>query len=90
MRSVLRTKMDVQKSETCRIFVALVGEGVDVWRPVEAVHEHEDRYRILSENHDPEDERWEFQQGAVVRCRLRNFADGTRALAAFERVGTQQ
>jgi hypothetical protein len=68
-----------------RIYVALLDEAVEVWRPVEAANEGEDRYRILSANADPEDERWEFQQGDLVRCRRKTFSDGGSGWVAFEK-----
>ena len=68
-----------------RIYVALLDEGVEVWRPVEAVQEGEDQYRILSGNDDPETERWEFHQGELVRCRMKTFSDGGSGWVAFER-----
>lgn len=68
-----------------KIFVALLDEGVDVWRPVEATHEGDDRYRIVSKNQDPEDERWAFKSGDIVRCRRQAFGDGHVGLVAFEK-----
>jgi hypothetical protein len=66
--------------------VALLDEGTAVWRPVEASHEGGDRYRILGVNVDPENERWEFQPGDVVRCRETTFSGGSSGLVAFEKV----
>lgn len=71
------------KNQTTTIFVYLLNEGTDVWRPVEAQHLGEDRYRILSKNVDPEDEAWQFPSGAVVRCRQQKLSKGDR-LVAFE------
>lgn len=58
------------------IYVYLFDEGTDVWRPVEAVHVSDDRYRITGTNSDPDDEHWEFQTGEVVRCELRDLSGG--------------
>jgi hypothetical protein len=68
-----------------RIYVELLDEAVDVWRPVDAEHICEDRFRIVSINPDPEDEHWQFKTGEVVRCRPRKFAEGA-GLVAMERV----
>jgi hypothetical protein len=68
-----------------RIFVALLGEAVDVWRPVDAVVEGPDAYRIISQVANP-DERWQFVHGDIVRCEPRRFADGSVGLAAIARV----
>ncbi len=66
-----------------QIYVALLDEGVDVWRPVQAVCEHGDCYRIISSNPDPEDESWQFLEGDVVRCRSRTFTGGEIGLVAY-------
>ncbi len=69
-----------------RIYVRLLGEGTEVWRPVDATHEGADRYRIVSENFDPNDECWEFPTGQLVKCEQRSFSDGIRGLAAIVKV----
>jgi hypothetical protein len=69
-----------------QIYVALLDEDVDTWRPVEARHEGDDHYRIISKNEDPEDERWEFQSGDLVRCKSRVFSGGSSGLVAFANV----
>jgi hypothetical protein len=66
------------------IYVYLFDEGVDCWRPVEAVREGEDRYRIVSANPHPEDERWEFGSGDLVICERRRLSEG-EALVAVRR-----
>ena len=63
------------------IYVALLDEGVDVWRPVQAERVRTGVFRILPMNPDPEDERWEFPPGSVVRCEEREVSEG-RALVA--------
>ena len=68
------------------IFVALLGEGVDVWRPVLAEPVGGSLYRIATVNSDPQDEHWQFVTGDVVRCEPREFSGGTRGLVAVERV----
>ena len=73
--------------ELIQIYVYLPDEAVDVWRPVEAERVDEDSYRIVSENPDPDDERWEFSTGEIVRCVPKVFSGGERGLVAVERVG---
>ena len=65
-----------------QIYVALLGEGVDVWRPLQAIHEQGDLYRIVSPNPDPEDERWQFLSGEIVLCERHTFAGGEIVLVA--------
>jgi hypothetical protein len=83
---VLRTTVAAPMTDTMRIYVALLDEAVDVWRPVDATHLGADRYRILTPNETSGDERWEFEQGALVKWRACTFADGTVGLVAFERI----
>jgi len=69
-------------SET--IYVALLDEGTAVWRPVEAARLPTGLYRIMSENQEPEIEKWAFPSGAIVRCEERKFSGGVTALVAVE------
>jgi hypothetical protein len=64
------------------IFVALLDEGVDVWRPVEAQREG-DFYRIVGSM--PPTEKWAFDSGSLVRCEHRELSEGA-ALVAVEAV----
>ncbi|HLM01704.1 MAG TPA: hypothetical protein VK400_11670 [Pyrinomonadaceae bacterium] len=52
------------------------------WYPVEAVHKHDDCYRIVSLNPDPEHVYWEFYTDDVVRCETIEFAEGEFGLVA--------
>jgi hypothetical protein len=69
------------------IYVELLNEGVAVWRPVQAVAEGEDAYRIVGPTPPPEGETWRFPLGAVVRCQWRTFQDGKTVLVAQENTG---
>ncbi|OZC01679.1 hypothetical protein [Rubricoccus marinus] len=55
------------------IYLPLLNEGTDCWRPVEATKVGPDHFRIVSER--PEDEEWPYRSGEVVRCRWRQFQD---------------
>lgn len=58
------------------IYVYLLNEGTDVWRPVDAVHIAGDSYRIVGNNPNPDDEQWEFTTGQVVSCEVRELSGG--------------
>lgn len=58
------------------IYVYLLDEGTDCWRPVSAEHIRDDVYQISGEAPDPENEKWEFLPGAVVRCRQQKLSGG--------------
>jgi hypothetical protein len=66
------------------IYVALLEEGTTVWRPVEAEQVHEEVFRIVGTV--PDDEKWEFSPGELVRCREKAFANEEMVLVAYERV----
>jgi hypothetical protein len=61
------------------VFVELLNEGVDVWRPVEAECEEEGVARLPDEA--PEGEWWAFPPGARVRCERRDIGLIAVALA---------
>jgi len=51
---------------TAEIFVRLLHEGVEVWRPVQADHLYDDVYRITDQPYDREVETWQFEPGNDV------------------------
>jgi hypothetical protein len=58
------------------IFVNLVGELVNVRRPVRAQHLRDDVYEIVDQSYDREVEKWEFEPGDQVVCALMDSDDG--------------
>jgi hypothetical protein len=64
------------------VFVALLGEGVDVWRPVTAESLGSGFYRLAGSV--PDTEIWQFSPGTVVRCESHTFTDGDCGLIAVE------
>ena len=66
------------------IYIALLDEGTDVWRPVAAEELRDRVFRIISENPHRDDEHWEFPPGAIVRCKHRQLSGG-RFLVAVAR-----
>ena len=68
-------------SAVTQVYVYLLDEGTDVWRPVDAIPVGGDIYKIVAENHDPEDEHWEFATGDEVRCEARRLSSGMHLVA---------
>jgi hypothetical protein len=64
------------------IFVALVEEGTDVWRPVQARPLDGNLYRIIGVEADVSDETWQFSPGAIVRCERKRLTDGQVSVIA--------
>ncbi len=62
------------------IFMPLLDEGTEVWRPVAAERLGGDRFRVLGPA--PEDEQWAFPPGTVVRGLPRTFQSGSEGIAA--------
>ena len=70
-----------------KIYVDLPDEFAAVWCPVEATQVRDDLYRIVEVNSDPQDTRWAFNTGALVRCRPTLTRDGKQTiLVAYEQV----
>jgi hypothetical protein len=63
-------------AETVEIFVSLIGEGVDVWRPVRAEHVHGNVFKIVDQPYDREIENWQFEPGDEVVCKQTESSDG--------------
>ncbi len=64
-------------TESGVIFVRLLDEGVEVWRPVEAQRVGEDVYRIIMDQpYDREIETWQFEPGDHVVVELIESNEG--------------
>ena len=63
-------------TETVTIFVRLLDERVDVWRPVAARHLSGRSYRIVDESYDRTVETWEFEPRQDVICEEAEDKDG--------------
>lgn len=64
------------------VYVALLDEGANVWRPVPARKVAESVYELLSPpDYDPDDETWEFPPGSVVQCAPRHTSGGEHLVA---------
>ena len=66
-----------------RIYISLVDEGLDVWRPVDADKIDQDTYLIPADTRIPKSEEWQFQPGTRVRCEIMNLSGG-KALVAVK------
>lgn len=64
-----------------QIYIALLDEGVDVWRPVQAECLSGNTYRIVSQPYDRSVESWQFEPGDMVLCEMIESSEG-RILAA--------
>ena len=62
-----------------KIYMALLDEGIDVWRPIDAERLGPDIFRVIGPV--PDGETWAFQPGEVVRCQKRKLSDGTHEVA---------
>lgn len=63
------------------IYMPLLDEGTDVWRPVQGELLGGDLFRVLGQVR--EGEIWKFAPGSVVRCREQVFSGDTRVLVAY-------
>jgi hypothetical protein len=65
------------------LFMPLLNEGTDVWRPVAVKTLHDGTYQILGPM--PDDEEWTFAPGSIVAAQPRTFSDGKEQLVAVPR-----
>jgi hypothetical protein len=76
----LRPALDRMSADSLTtIYMPLLNEGVDVWRPVEAMKIGETGY-MVTEN-PPPDEEWAFQPGHILRCEERELSGGKGLVA---------
>jgi len=65
------------------IYVRLLDEGTDVFRPSSAIALGGDVYELLRpDSYDPDDECWEFEPGSRVHALPRQSADGEYLVAS--------
>ena len=69
------------------IYVRLLGEGTDVWRPVAATELPDGTFQLAERDTGCDSETWEFPPRARVRCVLRTFSDGSEGLVAVGYAG---
>jgi hypothetical protein len=67
-----------------KVYVALVDDGVPVWRPVRARHVSGNVYTISDQAYDTEVETWEFTPGMEVVCEERILSGGKCLVAITE------
>ena len=59
-----------------RIYVSLLDENVEVWRPVQAERTGGNVYKILNQHYDRETEIWQFEPGDEVVCEEIESSEG--------------
>jgi hypothetical protein len=83
-RGLLRWKSSSPPTLRERIYVRLLDEGTDVWRPVEAERLPDDTLRlVLDQPKEDDTEQWEFSPGDTVTCGLKRLSGGS-VLVALE------
>lgn len=65
------------------VYMPLLDEGTECWRPVHAHRVSSDIYEIAAGD-ESDDERWVYPSGSRVRCREHVFSDGKVGLVAYE------
>lgn len=71
----------VEKSTITMIYMYLLDEGTDVWRPVEAIFIRDSIYQINPDAVIPETETWQFLPGDIVRCEGKHLSKGNSIVA---------
>lgn len=69
------------------MFVRLLNEGTDAWRPTIAEYIGPSTVRLIATpTYESYDEEWEFVPGAIVECAERTFQDGASGQVAVRQV----
>jgi hypothetical protein len=76
---------EAAQARVVTVWMPLLNEGVDVWRPVEAEALPSGWYRINGSNEHKEDEDWAFEAGDVVVCAYRELSDGETLVVVGKR-----
>jgi hypothetical protein len=70
------------ETQTITLYVRLLDEGTNCWRPTQAELVKEGIYRLLpTTNYNPDDESWEFLPGTLVRCQTLMLSEGSKIVA---------
>ena len=65
------------------IYIRLLDEGTDVLRPTEAAKLANGFFKVMpTPGYDPDDEKWEFTPGSIVRGVFRKLGDQDVLVAA--------
>lgn len=64
-----------------KIYIPLLNDETQSWRPVEAERVGTNTYRVVA--FKPEDEEWPVTTNDIVQCKLQKFSDGTQGLAVI-------
>ena len=68
--------------EMTTIYIRLLDEGTEVFRPTSAEPAGDGLFKVLpTSNYNPQDEKWEFVPGSLVKCVNRKL-EGEEALVA--------
>jgi hypothetical protein len=72
---------------TVKVYVELLEEGTDTWRPTQAIPLENNLYKLLpTPDYNPEDEVWQFLPGTIVRCVEKRNDKLQKILVATEKV----
>lgn len=83
-----KSYMSAAQDLDTEVYVKLLDEGVDVWRPVRAIREADGAFRLCRPGwYDPETEIWQFPPNSRVKCKMKVFADGKQGLVAVAEIG---
>lgn len=58
------------------VYVSLLDEGIDVWRPANATQVGPMTYLLEPQSYDANHERWEFLPGTIVECQHKQLSGG--------------
>ena len=72
-------------AEEIEVYIKIVGEQGEAWKPVRAVHRGDDIYEIKGSDLSLAPEGWRYSPGDLVRCKPHDLTDSDVVLVAVER-----
>ena len=77
-------EVPASNTEMATIYIRLLDEGIDVFRPTSAEPSQDGFFKVLpTANYDAQDEKWEFVPGSLVGCEKRKL-EGEEVLVAVK------
>ncbi len=78
------TRKIMEKANEMTIYIPLLNENINVWRPVLAKEVSSNVFEIVSVNNHS-DEEWQFNHGERVKCTYQELNEG-KCLVATEKL----
>ncbi len=73
-------------SESETVYIKVLNERTEVWRPVECINQDDFIFLIPNDTKVPDTETWQFQPGARIQCGVRELTSNRKIIVAYSLV----